>query len=351
MPRPKNTPNLSDAQRGQIIGLRQTKAQFRDIATIVGCSKATAKSVFYRWKRDGTISTNNAGRPPIISKRDKRRLIREARIHRKEPLADITSLITPHASVRTVKRILAKSHISKWIAAERPELTEDHARQRLEWAIKYKDWTPEQWAKVIWCDECSVEKSKDPRQLWVFRTPGEKWLKECINPKVKSGQVKLMVWACFAGRKKGTFVICPQKMTGVAYQAILEENLPQFCEELYEIFGEEAIFMQDNAPVHTAHVVRDWLRDELYIVMKWPPYSPDLNPIEHIWRELKVGLQSAFPLIKYTKGGPDAVKSALADALPQVWDSISEDKFWDLCCSMPRRCAAVINAHGWYTKY
>lgn len=351
MPRPKTTPNLSDAQRGQIIGLRQAKATFRDIATIVGCSKGTAKSVFYRWKHDGTISTHRTGRPPIVSERDKRRLVREARNHRKQPLRDITNFITPYASVSTVKRVLSKAHIRKWIAAERPELTENHAHQRLQWAIEHKDWTPEQWSKVIWSDECSVEKSKDPRQVWVFRSPGEKWFKDCINPKVKSGEVKLMVWGCFAGRRKGTFTVCPKSMTGVAYQAILEENLPQFCEELYQIFGEEATFMQDNAPVHTAKVVKNWLRDELYIVMKWPPYSPDLNPIEQIWRELKVALQIAFPMIKYTKGGPDAVRAALAEALPDVWDSLPEDKFWDLCCSMPARCAAVIKADGWYTKY
>lgn len=133
-------------------------------------------------------------------------------------------------------------------------------------------------------------------------------------------------------------------MTRVAYKTILEEHLLQFCEELYEIFGEEAIFMQYNSPVHTAHVVQDWLRDELYIVMEWPPYSPDLNPIEHIWRELKIGLQKQFPTIKYTKGCPDAVQAALAEAVPQVWDALPQEEFRALCSSMPACCAAVIKA-------
>jgi len=76
--------------------------------------------------------------------------------------------------VRTVKRILAKEDIKKWRAKKRPKLTEDHAAERLRWALRYADWTEEDWKSVIWSDECSVKKSKDPRTVWVFRTAYEK---------------------------------------------------------------------------------------------------------------------------------------------------------------------------------
>lgn len=185
----------------------------------------------------------------------------------------------------------------------------------------------------------------------MFRTPTEKWLKECINPKLKSGEVKLMVWGCFAGDKRGTFAICPHPMNAVAYQEILEMNLPQFVEEVYETLREEPIFMQDNARVHTARFVQQWLDGAEYVLMVWPPYSPDLNPIEHIWREMKIQLQKRHPNIKYTKGGPDTIKAKLAEVLPAIWDSIPEEKFWTLCASMPDRVQAAIKAKGWYTKY
>ena len=41
-----------------------------------------------------------------------------------------------------------------------------------------------------------MEKSKDPRQQWVFREPGEKWLADCIQPKKKDKGISLMVWGC-----------------------------------------------------------------------------------------------------------------------------------------------------------
>jgi hypothetical protein len=48
-----------------------------------------------------------------------------------------------------------------------------------------------------------------------------------------------------------------------------------------EINDPRYIFMQDNASIHTAHSVRDWFRNAGLKCLDWPPYSPDLNPIEH----------------------------------------------------------------------
>jgi transposase len=45
---------------------------------------------------------------------------------------------------------------------------------------------------------------------------------------------------------------------------------------------ENRIFMYDNAPTHTAYVVRDALEEMEIEVMVWPPHSPDLNPIENL---------------------------------------------------------------------
>ena len=103
----------------------------------------------------------------------------------------------------TVKRRLKEQGIKNWLAAKRPRLEAQHAKLRLEWSLEYRDWTRK---RIIWSDECSVEKSADPQQVWVFRTPEEKWHKDCINDTVKSGETKLMVWGCFAGGIRGNLV-------------------------------------------------------------------------------------------------------------------------------------------------
>ena len=40
--------------------------------------------------------------------------------------------------------------------------------------------------------------------------------------------------------------------------------------------------MQDNASIHTAKKVKDWFKDMAIPLVDWPPYSPDLNPIEQV---------------------------------------------------------------------
>ena len=37
-----------------------------------------------------------------------------------------------------------------------------------------------------------------------------------------------------------------------------------------------------NTPPHTARITKQWLAHNGIPVLDWPPYSPDLNPIEHV---------------------------------------------------------------------
>ncbi|TQV90128.1 Nuf2 family protein [Cordyceps javanica] len=178
--------------------------------------------------------------------------------------------------------------------------------------------------------------------------------KRNVQPKNKPTRHSQMFWAGFACGRRTSLVSLfgdpdsPRRgVTSRQILACLQENLPTIAEPGY-------FFVQDNAPTHTARLVKNWLREwagENGIqLVEWPPYSPDLNPIENLWKLLKEQILKKDPgLADMPK--TDAALEKLIRVAEETWEEFSEALLEKLATSMVRRLQAVLDADGWYTKY
>ncbi|GFX11323.1 transposable element Tcb2 transposase [Trichonephila clavipes] len=105
------------------------------------------------------------------------------------------------------------------------------------------------------------------------------------------------------------------------------------------------VFQQENFTSHKSQFATGWLVENSsdFSVINWPPGSPDLNPIEHLWDVSGQG-------VKGCQTAPTNL-TELWTTLANIWLVITVERFQKLFQSMPRRVAVIIKVRGGPTRY
>ncbi len=338
---------LPEELRDRIVARHKSGQGYKKISAALKVPKGTVASIILKWKTFGTTRTlPRAGRPAKLSYRGRRALVREVKKNPKITVAELQRCIREMGeSCRksTITAALHQSGLYGRVARGKPLLSARHMKARMEDSKMVTN-------KILWSDETKIELFGLNSKRYVWRKPGTAHHLSNTVPTVKHGGGSIMLWGCFSAagtscpvlsdfNQSSWLVEIEGKMNASKYSDILDENLLQSAQDLR--LGRRFTFQQDNDPKHTAKITKEWLHNNSVTVLEWPSQSPDLNPIEHLWRDLNMAAHQCLP----------SNLTELERICKEEWQRIPKSRCEKLVASFPKRLMAVLNQKGASTKY
>ena len=195
-----------------------------------------------------------------------------------------------------------------------------------------------QWRRVFFTDESWFTLFRADGRRCLYRRHGEGFADPCIFERDRYGGGSVMVWGGILLGVKSPLIVVPGNLTAVRYR---DESLRPVAVPLVQ--QHQMTIQHDNARPHVARVCQDFLANNNLVPLDWPPYSPYLSPIEHLWDELD-------RRVRRRQNTPNTL-GQLPTALLEEWENTPMRKINALVNSMQRRIRAVINARGGHTRY
>ncbi|KFM57474.1 Transposable element Tcb1 transposase, partial [Stegodyphus mimosarum] len=309
----------------------------------LGIAQNVISRLWQRFQDDGNVRRRySTGRPRVTTPNEDQYLAVTAKGNWRSIASDLSRQLSS-ATGTTISRQTVYRRLGKiGLYARRPvrcvPLTATHCRLRLAWSREHALWTPQQWACVMFSDESRFSLQSDSRRTFIWRAPGTRYQQENIIERY--GGAGVLVWGGIILGSRTDLHVQIGTMTSQIYRdVILEQHVRLFRGAM----GAQFVFMDDNARPHRANIVSECLQSEDITRMDWPAFSPDLNPVEHVWDMLGRRVAARQP--------PPTCLPELRRALLFEWCNIPQDQIDNLILSMPRRCTDCIASSGRHTMY
>ena len=289
------------------------------------------------------LPVNKGGRPKKLGVREENFIVRLIRSGTSTVSSDVKNRLvldkSAQVSVSTIRRILHRHGYHGRKVWKKPQLSRVNKLARMRYAQSHKDWTIDDWKRVLWSDETKINRVCSDGITWGWSAVGKS---RPVRETLKYGGGSIMIWGCFGWNGVGCIVRISGNMNAELYRSIVEEEVVESM-DCFDMDLDSSIFMQDNDPKHKSKMVMEFIKQQKYELMNWPSQSPDLNPIENLWKTLKsrLGMYEVLPSSMYE----------LWERVKKEWLTISVDDCRALISSMPRRIQAVLHAKGKQTKY
>ncbi|GFW60070.1 transposable element Tcb2 transposase [Trichonephila clavipes] len=306
---------ISEFERGRIVGLRESGLSYRAVATRVQRNSSTIMRVLKQWTDEGrTARKFGSGPRNVTSAHDDRRLVRMAQ-------TDLT------ASSRQLA--------AQWSTTTGVSLCASSIRRRL--------------LQRVGCAQGFLYTGFLSRKT--IATCGYNGqMRIGVGVLIGSRSFFLTNPASICGTMMAEFVSGAMPVNGTFRSALSNATVdehpelwsgPQDIPFLQGLPG--AVFQQDNARPHVAKTVKSYLDSQQVQLLPWPAYSPDMSPIEHVWDIVRGRLARDLRPVVST--------DELWLRIKTIWNTLQQADIQNLFNSMPRRVAALIAARSGHTKY
>lgn len=338
-------PRLNEVERGRALAFIMQGQSQRRVAQRLGVHESTISRLIQRLQATGRLQDRpRSGRPRVTTQRQDRFIqlshLRNRHLTASETAANTLGVHNRPIHPKTVRNRLKEGHLKARRPYVGPRLTPQRRLRRMNWTNAHapRRFTMRQWRRVLFTDESRFALFRADGRHRVYRRRGERFHDACIVEKDRFGGGSVMVWGGISHGLKTPLIVIAGNLTAVRYRdEVLQPCAVPFVQQ------HNLTFQQDNARPHVARICQHFLAANNIIPLDWPPYSPDLSPIEHLWDELD-------RRVRNRPNRPHTL-AQLAAALTEEWNAVPMRVINTLMNSMQRRIRAVQLARGGHTKY
>jgi transposase len=329
---------LTLVERAAIVTLHGVGWTGRNIAQELHCSENTVSLWLARWEETRSMEdTDRSGRPRCTTDDTDQEI---GLLSDKKPTStpkDIRHELQLPVSPHTISRRLDEIGLFGRVQETEHALTEFDLQRRLAFANEHLNKSEGWWACVFFSDETHFYLGHHGR-TYVRRPVGEAHDSKYMR-QGKQLHGKVSLWGCISAEGLGHAELYAGSLDSTRHRDILRHNLISSFRQFYPAGPWH--FQQDNARFHTTPETISYLHEKGVTLLEWPPWSPDLNPIENLWNVLKARVYARFPQ------SLDEMEAAIREE----WDAVDLKFISRICRSMPRRLQLLLDNNGHKISY
>lgn len=326
-------------QRTILVALRKLGFDTEQVAHMADCDARTVDMWLNRWNLNHNFEPERrTGAHRITSEEEDEYIVQFARQNPDNTPRSIRNQLNLDVSNKLVRRRLDDASLFGRISRTEYPFTETNLRKRRAFATTHADWSKSKWMRVVFADETYICVG-GTGQTWVQRPPGTEWKPEHMHQTHTQFAAKIGLFGCFSYKGPGEFLIYAWDMNDVYYYGVLEDLVQPYLRGMWPV--SHAYYLHDNASYHTSKFSQSWFEGKDIEPIKLPPHSPDLNPTENLWNNLKRRIDGFHPTNVHE----------VIELIRQEWPKTDPSYCHHLVESMPERMQAVLQAEGHMTRY